>query len=319
MIQVTTTAQQTPAIKDIATGIAYCLLIMIAMYLIPLVGVLAWVILPLPVLFYRLKIGRTGSAVIMLFCLIVLMIITRNIVFNLLYFGCLLTTGFFVGEFIEKYFPIEKIMLFTGLSAAAMMLIILFSWAVFRGEGLVELIGSYFAHYQGLSEQVFKESSKLYPQMNLTEADFRQMQSWFAMIFPGVMVNTYLTMVWINILLIKRMLKKRGLVVRSIENLNLWKAPIYLIFGVIIFSVLWMLGSGPIKFIAVNGLIILFLVYFFQGIAVVSYFFQKKSAPYSLRVLVYLLIALQPLFLTLVVGFGLFDTWANFRKIDIAA
>jgi uncharacterized protein YybS (DUF2232 family) len=57
-------------------------------------------------------------------------------------------------------------------------------------------------------------------------------------------------------------------------------------------------------------------VYFFQGIAIVSFLFQKKSAPFALRSFFYILIAIQPLFMLLVIGVGLFDTWFNFRKLD---
>jgi uncharacterized protein YybS (DUF2232 family) len=111
---------------------------------------------------------------------------------------------------------------------------------------------------------------------------------------------------------------KKGIFIKSIENLNQWKAPDYLIFGVIAASIVIFLPLGVLKLLAVNCLIILMFVYFFQGIAVVSFFFHKKSAPFALRFFFYALIAVQPLFLLLVIGFGLFDTWINFRKLDTA-
>ncbi|MFA5905055.1 MAG: DUF2232 domain-containing protein, partial [Desulfobacula sp.] len=59
-------------------------------------------------------------------------------------------------------------------------------------------------------------------------------------------------------------------------------------------------------------------VYFFQGIAVVSFFFQKKRTPFAIRFFFYLMVAILPQFLFLVIGCGLFDTWINFRKLDTA-
>jgi uncharacterized protein YybS (DUF2232 family) len=126
-------------------------------------------------------------------------------------------------------------------------------------------------------------------------------------------------MAWLNILIIKRLLLKKGIIVKSIENLTQWRAPDHLIVGVITLSVLLFVPVDVLKILSANGLMILLFVYFFQGIAVVSFFFKKKSAPIAFRFFFYFLIAIQPLFMFLVIGFGLFDTWFNFRKLDTAA
>ena len=68
-----------------------------------------------------------------------------------------------------------------------------------------------------------------------------------------------------------------------------------------------------------NGLLILLTVYFFQGIAIVSYFFEKKRFPRLLRLLLYSLIAVQQILLLFVIGLGIFDMWLNFRKIGSSA
>jgi uncharacterized protein YybS (DUF2232 family) len=57
-------------------------------------------------------------------------------------------------------------------------------------------------------------------------------------------------------------------------------------------------------------------VYFFQGIAVVSYFFNKKRFPRTLRIFLYSLIAIQQIILLLIIGLGIFDMWLNFRKLN---
>ncbi|MBW2176623.1 MAG: DUF2232 domain-containing protein, partial [Deltaproteobacteria bacterium] len=56
--------------------------------------------------------------------------------------------------------------------------------------------------------------------------------------------------------------------------------------------------------------------YFLQGIAVVSYYFEKKRFPRALRLFLYSLIALQQILLLLIIGLGLFDMWLNFRKLN---
>ena len=312
----TGTLIQPSAIKDILTGILLCMLIIAIMYILPLIGVFAWMFLPLPVLFYRLKTGRNGGGIIMVTSLAVLILLTSNFAFNTLYFGSLLMTGFFLGECIEKHLSIEKIMLYTGLAVLGTGVAILLMYSLTYTQGIEHLISNYVTRYQALSSQLFSESAQLYPDMKVDTQMLEKAGSVFVMIFPGIFINSYLTMVWLNILLIKKLLLKKGIHVTSIENLNQWKAPDYLVFGVIGLSILIFLPVDALKFIAVNCLIILMFVYFFQGIAVVSFFFQKKSAPSALRFFFYILIAIQPLFMFLVIGLGLFDTWINFRKLD---
>jgi len=312
----TGTLIQPSAIKDILTGILLCMLIIAIMYILPLIGVFAWMFLPLPVLFYRLKTGRNGGGIIMVTSLAVLILLTSNFAFNTLYFGSLLMTGFFLGECIEKHLSIEKIMLYTGLAVLGIGVAILLIYSLTYTQGIEHLISNYVTRYQALSSQLFSESAQLYPDMKVDTQMLEKAGSVFVMIFPGIFINSYLTMVWLNILLIKKLLLKKGIHVTSIENLNQWKAPDYLVFGVIGLSILIFLPVDALKFIAVNCLIILMFVYFFQGIAVVSFFFQKKSAPSALRFFFYILIAIQPLFMFLVIGLGLFDTWINFRKLD---
>ena len=305
-------------IKDILTGILLCMLIIAVMYVIPLIGIFAWMFLPLPVLFYRLKTGRNGGGIIMVASLAVLIVFTRNIAFNTLYFGSLLMTGFFLGEFIEKHISIERIMLYTCLAVLGLCMAVLLIYSFTYAQGIERLISNYISRYHALSSQIFSDSAQLYPEMKVNRQMLEQASSMFVIALPGIFINSYLTMAWLNILLIKKLLLKKGIIVKSIENLNQWKAPDYLVFCVIALSVLLFLPRDGLKIFAVNCLIILMFVYFSQGIAVVSFFFQKKRAPLALRSFFYILIAIQPFFMFLVIGFGLFDTWFNFRKLDTA-
>ncbi len=305
-------------IKNILTGILLCILIITIIYIMPLIGVFAWMFLPLPVLFYRLKTGRSSSGIIVAASLAVLIVFTQNFAFNMLYFGSLLMTGFFLGEFIEKHLSIEKIVLYTGFAVLGICTAILLVYALTSNQGIEHLISDYVSRYHALSSQLFSESAQLYPDMKIDRQTLEKASALFVLIFPGIFINSYLAMVWLNILLIKKVLLKKGIIVKSIENLNQWKTPDYLVFGVIALSVLIFLPIYVLKLIAVNCLIILMFVYFFQGIAVVSFFFQKKSVPFALRSFFFILIAIQPFFMFLVIGFGLFDTWINFRKLNTA-
>ena len=77
-----------------------------------------------------------------------------------------------------------------------------------------------------------------------------------------------------------------------------------------------MVPLPPLKVVGINGLLVLMTVYFFQGIAIVSYVFEKKAFPRALRILLYTLIAVQQFLAVAVIGLGFFDIWMNFRKLN---
>ncbi len=312
----TGTLIQPAAIKDILTGIFLCIMIIAIIYVMPLIGVFAWMFLPLPVLFYRLKTGRNPGAIIITASLAVLIISTSNFALNTLYFGSLLMTGFFLGECIEQHLSIEKIILYTVFAVLSACVMVLFFYSLTFTEGIDQLISNYVLRYKNLSTQLFSQSAELYPEIKIDQHMLEKASSLLLSAFPAIFINSYLTMIWLNILLIRKLLRRQGIIVKSIENLNQWKAPEYMVFGLIGLSVLMFFPMGVITILALNCLIILLFVYFFHGIAVVSFFFQKKRAPFALRFFFYILIAIQPLFMFLVIGFGLFDTWFNFRKLD---
>jgi uncharacterized protein YybS (DUF2232 family) len=55
-------------------------------------------------------------------------------------------------------------------------------------------------------------------------------------------------------------------------------------------------------------------VYFLQGLAIVSVFMDERKWPGMIRWPIYILILIQIYMMIIVAGFGLFDTWFDFRK-----
>ena len=73
-----------------------------------------------------------------------------------------------------------------------------------------------------------------------------------------------------------------------------------------------------VNFVLINCFIVFLTLYFFQGLAIVSFYMSLKGITPWMRFLLYsiLLIFFQPLGL-LLVGAGFFDSWFNFRKLNI--
>jgi uncharacterized protein YybS (DUF2232 family) len=296
-------------LKEILIGTSLCALIFGITFALPLLGVFALLLLPLPVLFFRLKLGKNSGAAIVALSFTVLMIMTRGLAFDILYFGSLLMTGLFLGECIERQFSIQKTMTLTTLVVAGAALAAFGLYSATQGKSMGGLVAQYLDQYLSLTQE-------LYAEMGMDKDQIQVLNQAFVMVLPGMFLVSYLATLWLNILIIRTLLRRKGIALRSMTQLNCYRSPDHLVWVVILLGLALMLPSQTAKVVSINCLIVLMLVYFFQGIAVVSFFFTKKNTPMFLRVVCYSLIAVQIYFMIMVIGVGFFDNWLNFRKLD---
>ncbi|MDD9304276.1 MAG: DUF2232 domain-containing protein [Desulfobacter sp.] len=295
-------------IKETFIGISLCILIFAAVFAFPFLGVFALLFLPLPVLFYRLKLGRNSGGIIMAVSFFVLLLMTRELAFDVLYFGSLLITGFFLGECIERHLDIQRTMIFTVILVAGAAFTAFALYTGLQGKTMGGVLSDYLTRY-------FSMTAEIYSGMGIEQDQIQQLNSAFMVILPGMFMVSYMTTIWLNLLIIRTLLQRKGITLKSIEHLNHCRTPDVLVWVVIGLGLALMLPVDALKMISINSLIVLMLVYFFQGIAVVSFFFQKKKTPMALKVFCYSLIAVQLYVLIMVIGLGFFDNWINFRKI----
>ena len=102
----------------------------------------------------------------------------------------------------------------------------------------------------------------------------------------------------------------------TLVTLREWKAPDFLVWGVIVSGfIMFIPGLESVKTLAANLLLVFGACYFFQGLAIIAFFFNKNNVPRFVRGVVYLFIVFQQIFTLLVVGLGLFDLWVDFRRL----
>jgi uncharacterized protein YybS (DUF2232 family) len=135
-------------------------------------------------------------------------------------------------------------------------------------------------------------------------------------LLPAVAFISVGLMVLFNVILLCRRFPEQRAAWLSCSNLKEWKAPEWLVWGLIGAGfVLFVPGSGFATSIAANVLLVLGACYFFQGLAIVNFFFHKNHVPRFVRAVVYLFIVFQQVFTLLVAGLGLFDLWIDFRRL----
>jgi uncharacterized protein YybS (DUF2232 family) len=102
----------------------------------------------------------------------------------------------------------------------------------------------------------------------------------------------------------------------TLVSLREWKAPDFLIWGVIVAGfAMFIPGLESVRALAANLLLVFGACYFFQGLAIIAFYFNKNNVPRFVRGMVYLFIIFQQIFTLIVVGLGLFDLWVDFRRL----
>ena len=150
----------------------------------------------------------------------------------------------------------------------------------------------------------------------MLEATLSRMRVIVPMILPSilggfVLVITWFTMVVGNTLLLKTSGKAPWIGYRY------WQLPEKIIWAVIGAGIFSILPIQPFRTIGINSLILLSIIYCFQGVAIAVFFMNKWNVPLLLRSFFYVMMIFQSVGTLILLVFGLADIWFDFRKLKL--
>ncbi len=103
----------------------------------------------------------------------------------------------------------------------------------------------------------------------------------------------------------------------QLVDLNRWQAPPWLIWAFILAGFSMFAPVEEISSVARNLFLVFLACYFFQGLAIVSYFLERFNLPRGLRLASYVLIVVQQFVAGAVLALGVFDLWGDFRRLSV--
>lgn len=322
-----TGADSSIPVKDMMTGILLSICLFIISVSSPLLSILVPVFLPFPVLFYRLKLGRKHGAVILAVSLGLVLFFTRGSgwhIFDVLICTAPLLSGFFLGEFIENHLGIEKLLSYTCLATIGVCAAFIAVHGAVNSKSMTDLMTAYLA--QNL-EPMLAYANEFIGALDIEPVKKQQMLASLTTgadrigaTFPAAVSIMLMTVVWFNILMIRKVLAWKHIEVRSLKALNAWRIPPYMLILVPCLTALLFFPVTVLNYLGINALLFVLTLYIFQGMAIVSYFFKRKGLSSKIHMIVFIagIVIFQFLFLFLVMMLGVFDTWFNFRRLDTA-
>jgi len=220
-----------------------------------------------------------------------------------------------MGELMARRWPLEQMVSAVCGAVFGAAAVGLWVFGLFTGRGFMGTLAAGVRHNLELTLSLYREMGLSPDQIQFLEDSMDVIQQVMVGMMPALVIGSALMAVWVSFLSARVLFRRWGLPVPDYGPLDHWKAPELLVWPVIACGILLLVPSLAAKTVGLNGLVVLMLVYFFQGMAIIAYFFRKKQIPRIARIVLYALIALQQVVMLGVVAVGFFDTWFNFRKI----
>jgi hypothetical protein len=289
------------------------LLLFMGASLNPLAYFLAGVLTPLPVLLTGRESGERAALVLVLVVAAFLFALQPSLtgLWHNLGFLNLLLMGFLLVSLQERGVSAPQAIIYTVVVLGLLALLFVLGQALVSGQTLQAVLAEKSAELMTTVRQVLGDegaSGLLIP--GISQADVEAM---IRRLLPGLLVTNTGLVAWLNVMLARQvnLLAGQG---EPQAPLFFWTVPEWVIFGVLGAGFLLLVPVTGVRLVALNLLMILAAVYFFQGVAVVAAWFHRLGLPRFLRMIGYPVLFLNPFFFV-IVTLGILDLWLDFRRL----
>ena len=143
--------------------------------------------------------------------------------------------------------------------------------------------------------------------------DPAQVEAMLQQLLPGLLVTNMALVAWLNVVLSRQLIFFLGWG-EADPPLYHWVAPEWLIFVMLGAGFLLLVPVTGARFFGMNLAMVVAVLYFCQGVAVVATWFHRLGLPRLLRMIGYPLLFLNPFFFV-IITLGLMDLWLDFRRL----
>ena len=298
-------------LKASLLGVVGSFVLFAAYLIVPPIGIFSGILAPFPAVYNRLINGRISSLIVIIGATTAITELF-GVFAGSLYLGMCGMIGFFMPELLLRGFSVSRTLFWTTVANLLILSAGFIAYSTFSGVNLQSLI------YAEISNSM-KQSIAIYEKMGVTGEDLEQIkrsmptfEDLLQRLYPALTTAMLVVIAGCNLALLKKTAAKMAVNI-FISDFSTYKNPEPLVWILIITGSALLLPVSLITTPALNILFIVALLYFFQGMAVVSALVKKHSIPAFMRILFYVMLVIQPYLLALVASIGLFDLWVDFR------
>ncbi|MFA7405169.1 MAG: YybS family protein [Pelobacteraceae bacterium] len=309
---------QSPADHNLLTRLKASLLgvvgsfVLFAAYLaVPPLGIFSGILAPFPAAYNRLVNGRV-SALIVILGAATAMTALFGVFAGCLYLGMCGMIGVFMPELLSRGVSGSRALFWTTAANLLVFFVGYIAYSAVSGSNLQQLIATEVSGSMNQAVALYEKSGVTGEELELLKRSMSTAAEMLKRLYPALVTVMLVVIAGCNLVLLKKSTAKTN-VNLAIDDFSTYRNPDLLVWILIATGFSLLLPVSLLTTPALNLLLIIMLLYFFQGMAVISAMIAKHSVSAIIRILLYGILIIQPYLLALVAGIGLFDLWINFR------
>ncbi len=296
---------------DILKGSAATLALFLACITLPLVGFLPGIFTPLPGMFYTVKRGKgAGLAVVLIAAAVLAAIADPMVLFLYLAQGGLFSLA--IPYFMGKGWGAGRAITFSVAAVIVAILVLAASVWLVRG------IDPHAEMLKGINANI-SQSAAFYEKLGYKGEELQTLQAaakeaglLIARLYPALVIVGLGIIAGLNLLVWDRMAGRLGRL-PAVGDFRKYRNPDHLIWVPIAAGFTLLINNAGVSAVAQNVLVLTLSLYFLQGLTIVINVFDRFRVGRFIRVIFYVLLAMQPYLAIAIALFGVFDLWGNFR------
>jgi uncharacterized protein YybS (DUF2232 family) len=293
-----------------------CVFVLLAIVLlVPPLAVMIGVLIPVPLIFVYMQMGRRLGLVLLaaVFLVLYTFIGPKQAV---LFFTEYAVLAGVMAETIRFRLSFDKCIIFSTLVSAVLSVTLLLF--VFNDRE-----ATFTEFFQKQIEGHFAQSIEALKEMGDKPEELKAMQDFsdkasgsLAQCYPSfIVIGSFITAL-INYYSIRFLWGRiYGYDLFHQAKFSSWFVSDQVVWALIGSSTIFFLNDNILGAVGLNLLILALVVYFFQGLSLIIYFLESRNVPVFFWVLIFVVIVFQPLLIGASIGLGIFDIWMDMRKV----
>jgi len=286
--------------------------VLFAFYLvIPPLGIFSGILAPFPAAYDRLVHGRIASLIVILGATTAITALF-GVFAGGLYLGMCGMTGFLMPELLLRGVSGSRALFWTTAANLLVFTVGFIAYSAVSGINLQGLISAEISSSLKQAVALYEKGGVTGEELELIKRSMSTAADLLQRLYPALVTVMLVVIAGVNLVLLRKSTAKSALNL-AIDDFSTFRNPDLLVWILIAAGSSLLLPVSPVTTPLLNLLLIVIMLYFFQGMAVISALFTKHSVSNLLRILLYIMLIIQPYLLALVAGIGLFDLWVDFR------
>ncbi|MEI6214783.1 MAG: YybS family protein [Desulfuromonadales bacterium] len=307
-----------PAGHDSAARLKSSLLGMIGSFVlfttylaVPPIGVFSGVLAPFPAGYSRLVHGRPAALIVTLGAATAVSALF-GIFAGCLYLGMCATIGLFMPELLARGIGGGRTLFWTTAVNVTILAAGVLGYSALSGINLQQLLSAEINGSLTQAVAIYEKSGVKGDDLELVKQTMNTVADMLHRLYPSLITLLLVVMAGCNLALLKRTTVKSGIEL-NVGDFASYRNPDMLVWLLIAAGFALLLTSPLVTTPALNIMLIVALLYFLQGMAVVSTLISKQSFSGMLRTGLYIMLVIQPYLAAVIAGIGLCDLWVDFR------